>query len=105
MKYLLSFFLITSILSTVHGQGEFSLYNLNTSVPQAHQLNPAFRPDAKIIIGLPVISSSHVSVDMDQLSFNQVFTESIEQSLTLNAENISNALRDKNNFLKIFMRT
>lgn len=98
MKYLLSFSLIISIFSAVHGQGEFSLYNLNKSVPQAHQLNPAFRPDAKIVIGLPVISSSHVSVDMDQLSFNQVFTESVEQSLTLNAENVSNALRDKNNF-------
>lgn len=98
MKKLLSILLILSIISTVYGQGEFSLYNLNRSVPQAHQLNPAFRPDAKVVIGLPVLSSSHVSIDMDQLNFNQVFTESIEQTLSLNAENVSDALRDKNNF-------
>jgi len=98
MKRLSSLFLLVSICATALAQGEFSLYNLNRSVPQAHQLNPAFRPDAKVIIGLPVISSSHVSIDMDQLSFNRIFSESIEQSLSLNAENVSNSLRDKNNF-------
>jgi len=98
MKPLLGYILAILFFSTAYGQGEFTLYNLNQTVPQAHQLNPAFRPKAKVIIGLPVISSTHMSVDMDQLSFNQVFTESIEQSLSLNAENISGLLRDKNNF-------
>lgn len=98
MKKLLSIILIVSIASTVYGQGEFSLYNLNRSVPQAHQLNPAFRPDAKVVIGLPVLSSTHVSMDMDQLSFNRFFTETLEQSLTLDAENVSSLLREKNNF-------
>ena len=98
MKRLSSLLLVLSIFANAFGQGEFSLYNLNKSVPQAHQLNPAFRPDAKVVIGLPVISSSHISIDMDQLSFNRIFTESIEQSFTLNAESVSNSLRDINNF-------
>ena len=98
MKSLLSFIFVALVISNVHGQGEFTLYNLNRSVPQAHQLNPAFRPDAKVVIGLPVISSSHVSVDMDQLSFNNIFTKSAEQSLSLNAENLSSVLRENNNF-------
>ena len=79
-------------------QGEFILYNLNKSVPQAHQLNPAFAPDAKVVVGLPVLSSSHVSVDMDKLNFNTVFTESSEQVLTVDFDNLSSALGEKNNF-------
>lgn len=98
MKLFKSLLLILFIYTSANGQGEFSLYNLNRTVPQAHQLNPAFYPDAKIVIGLPVISSTHLSVDMDQLSFNQVFTESAEQSLTVDFDNISSQLREKNNF-------
>ena len=98
MKRLLSLTIFVLAISQSYGQGEFSLYNLNRTVPQAHQLNPAFRPDAKVVIGLPVISSSHVSVDMDQLSFNNIFTRTGEQSLSLDAENLSSVLRDKNNF-------
>ena len=98
MKNLVSTFILAILLTPAFGQGEFTLYNLNKSVPQAHQLNPAFRPDAKVVIGLPVLSSSHVSIDMDQLSFNQVFTESIEETLMLNADNISSVLKERNNF-------
>ena len=98
MKLFKSLLLILFVYTSANGQGEFSLYNLNRTVPQAHQLNPAFYPDAKIVIGLPVISSTHLSVDMDQLSFNHVFTESAEQSLTVDFDNISSQLRDKNNF-------
>lgn len=90
--------LVLFIYASAQGQGEFSLYNLNRTVPQAHQLNPAFHPDGKVIIGLPVISSSHLSVDMDQLSFDHVFRETAEQSLTVDFDNISSQLRDVNNF-------
>ncbi len=90
--------LILFIYASALGQGEFSLYSLYRTVPQAHQLNPAFRPGGKVIIGLPVLSSSHLSVDMDQLSFDHVFTETAEQSLTVDFDNISSLLKDKNNF-------
>lgn len=98
MKNLVRIILIITTCSNVWAQGEFSLYNLNKTVPQAHQLNPAFHPQSKVVIGLPVLSSTHLSVDMDQLSFNQVFTKNFDQTLSLNAESISSALRDKNNF-------
>jgi len=98
MKSIKIFALVLFIYASAQGQGEFSLYTLNRTVPQAHQLNPAFHPNGKIVIGLPVISSTHLSVDMDQLSFNQVFTRSAEQSLIVDFDNISSQLRDKNNF-------
>jgi len=97
-KNLLTIFIIALFFSKAQAQGEFSLYNLNRSVPQAHQLNPAFRPNAKVVVGLPVLSSTHVSLDMDQVSFNNLFTESAEQSLSLDPDNLSSVLRDKNNF-------
>lgn len=90
--------LILFIYASALGQGEFSLYSLYRTVPQAHQLNPAFRPGGKVVIGLPVLSSSHLSVDMDQLSFDQVFTENAEQSLSLDLDNISSQLKDRNTF-------
>ena len=36
-------------------QPEFSLYRFNVSLPQANLLNPAFYPNHKVVIGLPVI--------------------------------------------------
>lgn len=90
--------LILFIYASALGQGEFSVYTLYRTLPQAHQLNPAFRPGGKVIIGLPVLSSSHLSVDMDQLSFDHVFMENTEQSLEIDFNNISSQLKDKNTF-------
>lgn len=90
--------LLLFIFASALGQGEFSLYNLNRSVPQAHQLNPAFYPEGKVFFGLPVLSSSHISIDMDQLSFDHVFAITEGQALKVDFDNISNKLRDNNHF-------
>lgn len=98
MRRLLNFIFAILLATSVMAQGEFSLYNLNKTLPQAHQLNPAFFPRAKVTIGLPVLSSTHLSVDFDQLSFNQVFVKNSEQLYTIDSDNIATLLRDKNNF-------
>ena len=81
-----------------YGQGEFSLYNLNRTVPQAHQLNPAFFSDAKISVGLPGFSSTRIGVDLDQISFRNLFSETGEGFLSLDLDKISGELNTNNNF-------
>jgi len=98
MKRLIPFCFLLLVYAAANAQGEFTLYNLNRSVPQAHQLNPSFRPNAKVMVGFPALSSTRVSVDLGQLSFNTVFSKISEQSFALDAESISSQLRDKNNF-------
>lgn len=86
------------IYASAIGQGEFSLYTLNNTVPQAHQLNPSFYPDGKVFVGLPVFASTHATVDMDRLSFDNVFSESPGRIQRLDYEKISSRLEDSNHF-------
>ena len=79
-------------------QGEFSLYNLNKTVPQAHQLNPAFNSNHKVVIGLPVIASTHLSLNTDQLSFNNMFSSQANGNYKLNYDKIAESLNGKNSF-------
>jgi len=80
------------------GQSEFSLYSLRKTVSQAHQLNPAFVPDARLTIGIPLISSIYQSINLDQLSFNSMFTRGSDDSLRLDYDKIVGALNEENNF-------
>jgi cell division septation protein DedD len=77
-------------------QGEFTLYNLNRSVPQAHQLNPAFRTDYGVMFGLPVISSTHLSFNGDQLTFNNLFSSNADGNYELDFDKIASSLKDQN---------
>jgi hypothetical protein len=43
-------------------------------VPQANQLNPAFQPDCRSYIGLPVISPLRFEVESNSLSYKDIFT-------------------------------
>ncbi|TLX72363.1 hypothetical protein E9993_17655 [Labilibacter sediminis] len=86
-------------LGTVNlmAQGEFSLYSLNESVPQAHQLNPAFNSNHTVVIGLPVIASTHLSLNTDQLSFNNMYSLQSNGNYKLDFDKISEGLNGKNN--------
>jgi hypothetical protein len=81
----------------VYGQGEFSLYTLNRTVPQAHQINPAFFSDAKVVVGLPILSSTRMGMDLGQISFNNLFTEQGEGAFSLDFDKISGKLNENNN--------
>jgi len=67
----------------VRAQSELSMYRLNATLPQANMLNPAFYPEHKVVIGLPVISSFYASVNNDGLAFRDIFVKTASDSLTL----------------------
>ena len=63
------------LAGSILGQAQLSLYPLNSTIPQAHQINPAFMPGYKVVVGLPVISSLLVSFDNDDISFQDILQE------------------------------
>jgi len=77
------------------GQNQLSLYQMNTSIPQANLVNPAFSPDAKITIGLPLISSTYLAIG-SPLSYNDVFMQGSDDTLRLNTQTILNELKSNN---------
>ena len=79
-------------------QPEFSLYRFNASLPQANLLNPAFYPNHKVVIGLPVISSVYASADNDGMSFRDIFANSEGDSLQLDTVSIFKKLKDTQRF-------
>ncbi len=80
----------------VWSQGQLTLYQLGSQVPQANNLNAGVFPDYKISIGLPVISSTYVSANGGQLSFNRAFTRSADDSLHFNPQNLASYLDETN---------
>ncbi len=77
------------------GQGQLGLYQMHGSVPQSNQVNPAFNPDSKIVIGLPVISSTYLGAS-SPLSYNDIFVRGSDDSLRLNSESILRELNENN---------
>jgi len=74
-----------------------TLHQLNATVPHANQINPSFLPPYKLVIGLPVISSTRIFAENDQLSFNDIFTrQEGDDSLTVDEDRIISNLRDNN---------
>ena len=67
-------------------QAEYTLYGFDY-VPQSNHLNPAAIPDAKMVIGIPFLSSLAVSAYSTGFSFNDLFTEQGD-SLYFNLEPI-----------------
>jgi cell division septation protein DedD len=80
-------------------QSQLSLYRLNATLPQANMLNPAFYPDHKVVIGLPVISSLYGSASTDGIAFRDVFTSSLQHdSLTLDKSGLPGKMRSTQKF-------
>jgi hypothetical protein len=95
MKYIFLFFVIVMTLPAA-GQSEFSLYRLNGNLAQSNMLNPAFAPNNKIVIGLPVISSIYVSLNNDGIAFRDVFKTSETDSLAIDTVSLFSKLKDVN---------
>lgn len=77
-------------------QTEFSLYRLNANLPQANMLNPAFAPNSKLTIGLPLVSSIYAAVDNDGIAFRDVFMDSENDSLKIDTLSIFSKLNPSN---------
>lgn len=82
-------FLFSLLLSIVtQAQTQFSLYRLNSNLPQGNLVNPAFAPDHKVVIGLPVISSIYTAADADGITFRDVFVPGEGDSIRFDLENL-----------------
>ena len=88
--------LLFGLIATLHAwaQPQFSMYRFNASLPQANLLNPAFYPNHKVVIGLPVISSVYASADNDGMAFRDMFSYSESDSLQLDTVSIFKKLKD-----------
>jgi hypothetical protein len=72
--------------TTVSAQRDFTLYSLS-GTPQAHYINPAFRPTAKVFISLPLGMQSF-SVTNSGFTLNQLLQKrSQDDSLEFNPSN------------------
>lgn len=70
-------------------------YSLKDRVPQTSMLNPAFFPDAKVVVSFPGLGSTNLFLDADRFSFNRIF-EREGDSLRFNADNFINKLQNQN---------
>jgi cell division protein FtsN len=94
MRGIVIFVLLITALHA-NAQTEFSTYRLNATLPQANLVNPAFYPNHKILIGLPVVSSIYLSADNDRISFSDIFRKSeSSDSLEIDTVNLFSKLRD-----------
>lgn len=60
--------------SVANGQNSLSFYHLGDATYQNSNFNPAWMPDARVFIGLPVLSGIHVGIN-NKFSYNDIFTK------------------------------
>jgi len=65
--------LLFAVVTLSFGQSGISLYHLNNATFQANNMNPAFMPDGKIFLGIPVLSG--ITLDYNnRVSYNDLVT-------------------------------
>ena len=93
--YLLLLYCLTNQYTLA--QYNFTLYNMH-SIAQSTYANPAIIPDRKINIGLPVISSTYLSLSNSGFKYTDLVKRRADDSLYLDVDNLLNKLA-KNNYL------
>ena len=74
----------------VFSQGNYLGYDME-GVPQSSNFNPAFRPDAKVFVGIPGISNINIGYYNTSFSFNDIFVEEPgSDSMYLDLNKLSN---------------
>lgn len=97
-KYIsISILLLTISASTVFGQQNVTLYNMR-SLPQRIYANPALRPDAKMFINIPLLSSHHINVGNTALNLNKILDATVPNgdSNTLLVSELADIFNDRN---------
>jgi hypothetical protein len=87
LKNILLSILLAIITKMAFSQQDLTLYYMDR-IPQANQLNPAFFPERKLNIGVPLLSSTYLSLSNSGFAYNDL-------------DNIDNAIRNlaQRNFL------
>jgi hypothetical protein len=77
-------------------QSQFMLYQMNNRLPQSNLVNPSFFPDYKVTVGLPVVSTTFLTVNTGKLTFNNAFTRGADDSLRFNPQQLASKLDESN---------
>ncbi len=94
-QYKILIVLFISSFTMAVGQNQITLYQMHNSIPQSNLINPAITPDAKVTVGLPVLSSVYLAF-ASPLSYNDVFTRGADDSLRFNSNSILGRLKENN---------
>lgn len=73
---LITFAMFMILALEITGQNSQTLYHMN--LPQAHLLNPAFKPAGKFYIGFPGITDVNINVTNNFLNFSDVFLTGLQ---------------------------
>lgn len=95
-RYLITLIIVVCGTGQVFSQGQITLYQMQNSLPQANFVNPAFRPDSKITIGLPIISSLYLSFDTPVSVDEVLVAGSSGDSLKFSTSAILESLNENN---------
>ena len=68
------FILMLSVGTVVNAQNSLSFYHLGAATYQNSNFNPAYIPDGRVFVGLPVLSGVHLHVN-NKFSYNKIFTK------------------------------
>lgn len=99
ISILIIFILLKS--QSIFGQSGMSLYHLQGAVFQVSHYNPAFMPEGKVFLGLPVISGIGINYN-NRLSYNDVITKSKTGiGNDLNFKKMISALNRNRNYLSL----
>lgn len=82
-------------ISNLNAQNERSMYYMR-QIPQASYGNPAFMPECKFYISVPVIASNYASYHNSGFKYNDVFTRRADDSLIFDQKKFINALGNNN---------
>ena len=78
-------------------QFNLTTYQLSETLPQANEVNPAFIPNAKFVLGLPAISNIYTSETIP-LSLNSFVDQRPDDSLQIDIDQFINKLNKNNDF-------
>lgn len=95
-----SSFLITLFFFSIGGnlvaQGNYTFYTFDNN-PQAHYLNPAFKPSARVYISFPILPTQNFGFSNSGFALNDLLTERPQDdSLQISPENAISKMSDKN---------
>jgi Family of unknown function (DUF5723) len=77
-------------------QSQFTLYQLNSQLPQANMVNAGLFPDYKLTIGIPALSSTYITNDFGSVSFNRAFSRTANDSLHFDPAQMASYLNENN---------
>lgn len=82
--------------------GQISRYHLGNGIYQNNDINPAYFPEGRIFIGLPVLSQMQAGFNT-RFTYSDIFTKQEDGSTLLQFDNLLGSLK-KNNLLQLHMK-